>query len=182
MKMMIAKNRDYPIIKKLYKRAFPLNERAPFFMIKRKAIIGKAEMLIAKDNDKFIGFAYVVRNENLVYLFYLAINDNYRGIGYGSQILQMLQKIYQGKNIFLAREQLDKNADNYDERIKRRSFYIRNGFKDTKLLIKEASVIYDVMALNDDISAAGYDMLMDKWCGKLIRSFIDIKMIEKNKK
>lgn len=94
-------------------------------------------------------------------------------------MLQMLKERYSGKNIFLAREQLDIKADNYDERIKRRNFYIRNGFKDTNLLIKEASVIYDVMALNDDISAIGYEILIDKWRGKFIKTFVDMKVIEK---
>ncbi len=179
MKLMMAEDKDYPMIKKLYKKSFPLNERAPFFIVKKKTITGKAEMLIAKENDQFIGFFYIVCNENLVYLFYFAVNDTQRGKGYGSKMLQMLKERYSGKNIFLAREQLDIKADNYDERIKRRNFYIRNGFKDTNLLIKEASVIYDVMALNDDISAIGYEILIDKWRGKFIKTFVDMKVIEK---
>lgn len=179
MELIIAENKDYPLIKKLYKKSFPLNERAPFFIIKKKTITEKSELLIAKENDQFIGFFYIVRHENLVYLFYFAVNDTQRGKGYGSKMLQLLKERYSGKNIFLAREQLDINADNYDERIKRRNFYIRNGFKDTNLLIKEATVIYDVMALNDDISAKEYEILINKWRGKFIKTFVDMKMIEK---
>ncbi len=179
MKLFMAEEKDYPLIKKLYKKSFPLNERAPFFVIKKKTINGKSEMLIAKENDQFIGFFYIVRNEDLVYLFYFAVNDTQRGKGYGSKMLQLLKEKYPGKNIFLAREQLDTNSDNYDERVKRRNFYIRNGFKDTELLIKEASVIYDVMALNDDISAKDYEILIDNWSGKFIKTFIDMKIIEK---
>lgn len=45
MKLMMAEDKDYPMIKKLYKKSFPLNERAPFFIVKKKQLPEKQKCL-----------------------------------------------------------------------------------------------------------------------------------------
>lgn len=166
-------------IKKLYISAFPAEERAPFFLVMSKTKQKKAEMLIAKEDDEFVGFAYMVCDQNLAYLFYLAIDETYRGKGYGSAVLTAIKKIYQGKKIFLAREQLDPNADNYRQRKNRHQFYLHNGFQDLPCQIKEASVIYDVMGIGGTISSEEYNSLITNWSGKWRKKIIDMKVIEK---
>ena len=84
---------DIKNIKNLYLTAFPKEERAPFFLMKSKALKGKGDMLIAKDNDKFIGMAYMICYKNLAYLFYLAVDENSRGKGYGGKILSAIKEV-----------------------------------------------------------------------------------------
>lgn len=162
----------------LYKRAFPPNERAPFSLIRKRAAQRRADMLIAKDSDGFTGFAYMVTYEDLVYLFYLAVDEKKRGRGNGSEIIRLLKNRYSGKRLFLAREQLDENAGNSDERIKRRGFYIRNGFEDWPVQIKEGGMVYDAMGIGKVITAREYDALIGNWSGKLLRRFVDMRVIE----
>ncbi len=169
---------DYKEIKELYKTAFPAAERAPYFMVKKKAKAGKGTLLIAKDKDAFVGFTYLLCYLDLVYIFYLAIDSSQRGKGYGSAILSALQKKYNGKKIFLAREQLDEKSNNYEQRVKRHVFYLQNGFEDLPCKIKEASVVYDVMGIGGAVSAAEYEALITDWTGKLVRKIVDMRIIE----
>lgn len=173
----VSRSSDCKKIKRLYKTAFPREERAPFFFIKRKAKDGKADMLAAKDDGEFVGFLYLVCYLDMVYLFYFAIDDPKRGMGYGSRLLKLLQDSYPGKRIFLAREQLDENADNYAQRVRRHEFYLRSGFNDFSCKLKEAGVIYDVMGIGKDILAEEYDALISSWCGKRYKSIMDMRII-----
>ena len=131
---------DRKTVKKLYLTAFPKCERPPFFMLNSGVKKGAGDFLVAKDGEVFIGFAYTVIYKDMAYLFYFAIDKEQRGKGYGSAVLGRLKEIYSGKRFFLAREMLDENAENYGERVKRREFYLKNGFADLSVKIKEASV------------------------------------------
>ncbi len=173
-----AEKTDYKQIKKLYVNAFPPEERPPFFMLKRGEKRGFGDMLTAWDGDEFIGFVYLVVGDDTAYLFFLAIDENKRGRGYGSDILGAVAKIYKEKKIFLAREQLDEAAENYEERVRRHSFYLKNGFVDLPIKIKEASVTYDVMGIGGNVTSEEYDKLITHWCGKFMRKFVDMRIIE----
>lgn len=159
--------KEYETIGQLYQRAFPKDERAPFSLLERKAAQGKGVMLVAKDGETLVGFAYVIYDAELAYLFYFAVEDAARGQGYGTAILKALQKEFAGKRLFLAREQLDPHADNYEQRVKRRNFYLHAGFEDQPSRIKEASVVYDVMSMGGAIKPEEYERLMVAWGGWL---------------
>lgn len=172
-----AEKSEYKFVKALFVSAFPPEERPPFFMLRRGADKGHGDMLTAWDEGEFIGFAYLISNAVVGYLFFFAIEENKRGMGYGSTILSEIRKMYEGKRIFLARESLDETAENYAERVRRHEFYLRNGFSDLSVKIKEATVTYDVMSIGGDVAAKEYDELISAWCGKLIRKFVHMEMI-----
>lgn len=114
----------------------------------------------------------------MAYLFFFAIEPDKRGKGYGSKVLGKLKERYEGKRLFLAREQLDERSNNYGERVKRHEFYLHNGFEDLPCRIKEAWVIYDVMGTGGKVSAEEYDALISSWTGKWIRKIVDMRIIE----
>jgi len=178
MSIVLEKTNDCDKIKELYLRAFPRDERAPFSMIRRRARQGRADMLTARDGEEFVGFVYMVCLGDLAYIFYFAIDADKRGMGYGSAVLTELKKRYEGKRLFLAREQLDESADNYAQRLRRHEFYLRNGFEDKRFKIKEASVIYDAMGIGGEVSAEEYRELIEHWNGKFMRKLIDMRIIE----
>ncbi len=165
-------------LKGLYIRSFPAEERAPFFIVLNRVKRGTAEMLIAKENGVAVGFAYMVCNENLAYLFYLTVDDTKRGKGYGTAIISALREKYRGKRFFLAREQLDKSAENYAERVNRRNFYLKCGLEDLPCCIKEGTVTYDVMGIGGNVTAEEYHDLIKDWAGLLLK-IVDMKIIEK---
>lgn len=106
------------------------------------------------------------------------MDDALRAKGYGSRILKMLRRIYSDKRLFLAREQLDDTADNREERIHRRDFYMRNGFSDMGVRLREGPVIYDVMGIGGKVSPAEYDKLIRSWAGEILYRVVKMEIIE----
>lgn len=165
-------------IKQLFLSAFPPDERPPYFLLNRKVRQGKAQMLAAKDNNTFVGFTYMVCHLDMAYVFFLAVDESKRGCGYGSKILTAMKEKYAGKRLFLAREQLDPEAENYAQRVSRHEFYLKNGLRDLPMKIKEGSVVYDTMGIGGNISSDEYHALIRGWGGRLIPLLIDMRMIE----
>lgn len=169
--------KKYPI-EELYVESFPAAERAPYRLMLRTIKKGRAEMLVAIENEEMVGFSYMVCNETLAYIFYLAVREDLRGKGFGSVLLTDMKERYKGKKLFLAREQLDESADNYEQRKKRVQFYQKNGFVDLPCKIKEASVIFAVMGIGGNVSAKEYHDLIVKWGGWLKTRILDMHIIE----
>lgn len=174
MVLEIAQHKDYKDFRRLFFSAFPPEERPPYCFIKWSLKLGKGELLIAKDSGQFVGFIHLIVYQDLVYLFFFAIDDAVRGQGYGSKILELVKKRHQGKRIFLAREPLDENADNAQQRLKRWEFYTKNGFVDLPMRIIEKGYTFETMGIGGSISPADYDALINDWCGKFIRKFADM--------
>lgn len=85
---------------------------------------------------------------------------------------------YKGKRIFLAVEQPnDKVADN-ELRIKRKAFYLRNGFYEHKYKLQEKNVIFDVLAVGGEISKVEYKNMFYFWGGKAFDLFMKIVITE----
>lgn len=169
---------DRKQLKRLYLSAFPFEERCPYFIMMNREKKEKSEMLVARDNGEFIGFAYMVCNEKLAYIFYLAVEESNRGRGYGKKIIAALKEKYRGRRLFLAREQLDKSAENYEQRVNRHNFYLKCGFEDLPCCIKEGPVVYDVMGIGGNVTAEEYHSLIKDWAGIMLK-IVDMKIIEK---
>lgn len=176
--LSLADSDDTKKIKRLYLSAFPKEERAPFFMMKWKAKQKKGKMLAAKDNGEFVGFVYFIENSECAYLFYLAIVPEKRSMGYGTEILSQISTDYKGKRVFLARETLDPNAENYSQRLRRHEFYLRCGFSDIPCKIIEATETYDVMSIGGAVTPNDYKELISSWCGEFMRKRVPMKLVE----
>ena len=73
---------------------------------------------------------------------------------------------------------LDENAENFEQRVKRHEFYLKNGFSDLPIRIKEAGVTFDVMGIGGVIKKEEYDAMMDGFCGRLLRKLVKMRLIE----
>lgn len=167
---------DYRAIKHLYKQAFPSEERAPFGMLMRKA--GKADFFALYDSEKWVGLAYIVSRGKLAYIFYIAITPEQRGKGYGTAAMKALIEYYKDSRLFLALEQLDKSADNCDQRVKRHEFYKSCGLSDLPYKIKEGGVIYDIMGVGGKVEPEEYRELIDSYLGWFMKRVVDMRIIK----
>lgn len=79
-------------VKKLYNKAFPRNERAPFLFLKLLARKDKAQFIGVYDKDTFVGLFYNIYYKDIVYVFYLAIDESLRGQGYGRRVLEAIKE------------------------------------------------------------------------------------------
>lgn len=153
---------------KLYNEAFPKDERIPIGVLKILARKNKAKFYGIYDNEEFVGLIYNIFYKDIVFVFYLAIDKETRGKGYGTKVLESIKQKYRNYRIILCIEPVDKNSNNYEQRMKRKNFYIKNGFKDSNYTIKEKNIIYDMLYYNKNVSLQEFQELMKNYFGKIL--------------
>ena len=144
--MIVKDFRDYPQIKKdirpLFLSAFPEDERPPaniYFKNFKKDI---NQLFGFYDGDTFIGFASVTFYKDICYLFFLAVKEEQRDKGYGSKIISILKEIFKDYVLLICYEEVDEKYPDYENRLRREKFYVRNGFIKNPLKTNEFGVIF----------------------------------------
>ena len=132
----------------LYRRAFPRSERKPVSMIRKMQKKGKTDVWYLERGGRFVGLAATINGDGIILVDYLAIHDKCRSNGNGSEALKQLQRQYAGKGVFVEIECLYEGADNYEERCRRKQFYLRNGMTEMHTTAKLFGV---------DMELLGYD-------------------------
>lgn len=155
-------------VKQLYKSAFPVLEQVPLFLLYRKVKQQKIDFFAVLDGEKFVGLASAAMQGDVVILLYLAIADTVRGKEYGSAVLHAVQEKYAGKRIILNIEEMDKQAANYAQRVKRKAFYQKNGFEILDYKVREVSTTYDMMSCGGYVSKTEYEAVMEFYTGKIL--------------
>ena len=145
----------------LYLNAFPIEERFPFWILEECSKENNSTLYAILDNHEFIGMSYIVNCDESYYLMYLAVEPNLRNKKYGSKILSDLKERY--KILFLS---IDKPNDEMS--IRRKKFYLKNGFYDTNKYYEDTGVCYEVLCtnneyiINDDIMKKRYTNMSNK--------------------
>ena len=128
-------------IRTLYQQAFPKNEQTNLTWLFKGIIYGYYQ------EEKLIGFTILCIHHQIVSILYLAVKEEYRNLGYGSMILEDLSKEYVSNRIMLDIEQI-KECKNKEQRIKRKQFYLRNGFQETKVCYTWQKEDYIILCKN----------------------------------
>ncbi len=158
----------YQRTKELYKASFPPEERFSFFYLYLKSMGKKADFLAAYDDDNYLGFVYLTYYKDIMYIFFFAVTEEYRGQEYGSLILKILQKKYQDKRISLFIESTQGNFNNLEMRIRRKNFYIRNGFQTADYQIVENNISYELLYYGNFITKDEMHQLLKNYAGSLL--------------
>ncbi len=103
----------------------------PIWILNILAKKRNVEYVAYYDNDLFVGISLVMTTKTHVYLWYLSVNDEIQGKGYGSKILQCIHNAYPNKIINLDFERIKPNTSNYQQRLNRAKFYEKNGYLNT---------------------------------------------------
>ena len=85
---------------------------------------------------------YIVNCVNAYYLMYLAVEPNLRNKNYGSKILSKLKEKYQ--LLFLS---IDEPNDSIS--IRRKNFYLKNGFYDINRVYEDTGINYEILCTDD---------------------------------
>ena len=142
-------------------------------LLYHKAKSGKASFYASVDNGEFVGFAYVIQSDKMVYVFFLAVEEDKRGMGYGSKILAKIKEMYPDKTVTLEIEDTaKKDADNYDERIKRLEFYKRNGFFQLDIRVVEAGVGFELLGTKPVALKKDFLTLMKNYLGLVLFKYV----------
>ena len=130
-------------IEELYLKSFPKDERFPFWILQECSKEDNSDLYAIFDNDIMVGMCYIVNCKSAYYLMYLAVEPSLRNKNYGSRILGDLKEKY--KVIFLS---VDMPVDNIS--IRRKNFYLRNGFYDTNKFYEDTGINYEILCTSNE--------------------------------
>lgn len=125
-------------IKEIYTSSFSREDRMPFWLMLIMAKNKNTDFLSFHDNDTLCGFFYMATLENLTFVMFFAVDENNRSKGYGSRILEGVQSIYPDNKIIVSIERCDVDEADIEQRLRRKKFYINNGYTDTGYLVELA--------------------------------------------
>jgi GNAT superfamily N-acetyltransferase len=147
---------DWLRIYRLYRRAFPREERKPFGIICRMHRAGRTDVWILRQGGCFAGFASTVNGDGVILLDYLAVPERLRGQGAGSAALATLCRAYPGQGLFVEIESPFTDADNRAERLRRRAFYERSGFLPARTMADVFGVPMELLCHGCTLDFAAY--------------------------
>lgn len=176
MKIYKSTRQELPEIKRLYKSAFPAEERKPFRLLQYKQRRGVCEILTIDDGG-FAGLAVSLIHGDIVLIDYYAIGEQTRGRGTGSRAIAQLCERYVGKRVVLEIEAPDDTAENGEQRVRRKRFYLRNGFEETGILLRVYGTDMELLTHGGSVSLAEYVAVLRGTLGRLITAALKIKRI-----
>ena len=165
MDLKKVEKKDEKRLKKIYLEAFPKKERKPFWLMRLKAKKGVMELLAIQEGRQTVGLAFTVLCEDMVLLDYFAIDRACRGQHLGSKALWLIQRRYQKQRFFLEIEQIDEDAPNNAERIRRKHFYLTNGMQETGIKASVFQVPMEILTDGKPLTYEEYDRVYQEAIG-----------------
>lgn len=122
------------------------------------------DILAMEEGGRICGFTVLLIMHRCVYIWYLAVAPECRGMGYGSRTLSMLPGLYPGCQIVVDFEAIDPSAPNNDQRIRRTGFYRRCGMQMTTLRLHymETEFVAAWMGAGEGFDRQGFLSLLDR--------------------
>lgn len=140
--------------------AFPPEEYLAPSALTEMAQAENFDFLALLDGEQFVGFMVVQTHKDLAYLFFLAIDPACRAMGYGSRAIETLKAQYPCKKQVVDFEMPDEKSDNYEQREKRRAFYLRNGYVETGHFLSYLGVEYEIFCMDENFILDDFKELM----------------------
>lgn len=157
IRQITEKSEDAEKVKALYKHAFPKNERKPFWnMLSNQSL--DMEWLAFYDNEQFCGFACLLDCDSISHILYLAIDHRLRDRGYGSAALAAIHEHRAGKRVIVDIEREGKKADNNEQRLRRKKFYLRNGYSETQIRYRWKHEDYEILSYGGNVTEQEFDL------------------------
>ncbi|HEM6115818.1 GNAT family N-acetyltransferase [Streptococcus pluranimalium] len=169
-------SKNYKQVRDLYRTVFPIEERLPFIFLMLNSYRTIASAYAYYQEEKFIGFAYIIHNKDYLFVTYLGVNPEHHSQGFGSQMLADLKKLADGRHMILSIEPLDTKADNYHQRLKRLAFYERNGFTLTQVFYQENQEMFQFMVTDPSLNWKAFE----KFLKQSFLGLASITFLEKN--
>lgn len=180
MKLVEVKSEAlYKKVENLYMRAFPKEERKPFWLIQTMQKNQVSDVLaIEREDGSFVGLAIAVYHGDMVLLDYFAMEDDVRGQGLGSEAFGLIKERYVGKRFFLEIEDSNAPCENRQQREKRKQFYLRHGMKPMPYIVDLVGVDMEVLTFECEIPFVEYYAFYDTVLqGRLSKK---IKLVSRN--
>lgn len=168
-----AGKKDKKYLKALYKRAFPRAERKPFYMFGKKSVF----LYIIKYDGAPAGLMAGCEFKDMLFIDYFAIDESMRGKGLGGQALSLLFSRFPGRRIFLEIEDPEIPSDNGEQRLRRRTFYLKNGFEVSDLKILLCGVQMLILCAGGNVNFNEYVSVYEKAYGRFFTRLLHLEEI-----
>lgn len=131
---------DKNFVKHVYEESFPDKEKFDFDILKScdKELNVHLSCILLDDVPTGMQFTVDLPND-ITYLMYFAIDEQYRNKGIGSRVLQNL--VVTKDNILLC---IEKPIGRIER--SRKNFYLRNGFYETNVFIEDSGIQYELLS------------------------------------
>jgi len=170
-RQVIKGSLDVSNVENLMNSAFPNEEQIPMVFLLSRAKKDFTDFLAYYDDDKFVGFTYLITDNDLTFIQYIAVDSTLQSKGYGSMILSHIKDMYPNNRVALNLEMLDENAENTEQRIKRRAFYAKNGYVDTGIITYIRGHILDTLVLGGTTTTEELHVHLKKFTGVIFGIF-----------
>lgn len=108
----------------------------PFGMMILMSYSWNTEFFAFYDEDDLCGFVYMATIGTQTFVMFVAVDENIRSKGYGSRILAKIQSLHPKNMIIISIEPCNKSAEDSELRLRRKRFYINNGYAESGYFIK----------------------------------------------
>lgn len=165
---------DFKEAMEIYKESFPSNERHAANTIKERVEKGLSRLFVGRMNEKivFMALFWPLRDTNFVLFDYMAVKENYRNKGIGTEFVKNIYNTLENKDVCYILEVENPNyGNNKEQRARRVNFYKRLGAKEMK----------DVKYILPPLSGTTYEEMIlmvlsrhenKKISGKLVKKII----------
>ena len=160
LKKLTRGHPDIISAQKLNEEAFPDNEKVnidDFFNSGGKA---KTEVIGIYSDNIFSGFIVLRILDNIAYIAYFAVVKELRCNGIGSKALVHLKEYCNGKQIITDFESVHEKSENSGQRIRRRNFYIRNGFYETGMYMYYMDTEFEIFCSESNFDKKGFENMI----------------------
>ncbi len=158
MKLQNAERAGYiEDVMELYEAAFPEDEKKPFDYMMSLVREGKMEILAIEEDGTFAGLCITVAGGNDTFILdYFAVSKERRSAGIGGRALKLLLDNYRDKKLIFEIEKPDPAADNAVDRDRRKSFYLRNGVKETGVFANVYNTDFELLTNDGNLNYEEY--------------------------
>lgn len=153
-------------MEKLYLTAFPECERKPFSLMIQKKEMGQVDIWRLEEEEQFCGLVITMNHADLVLIDYFAISQEKRGCGYGSKALKLIKAAYPDRRVLLEIESTLVPADNIDQRILRKHFYLKNGLREVGIQAKVFDTEMELFTFDKNVTFEEYQNIYANVYGK----------------
>ena len=151
---------DLPLIRALNAEAFPLEERISVTYMMHGLRVPDQELLAIHADGRFAGFFSMILLGRCAYICYFAILPRLRSMGIGSAALRALAAHYPDHQVVVDFEAPDDAAPNNAIRLRRRAFYLRNGFHPTGYYQFYMETEFEIACTDPVYDRPGYEALV----------------------
>ena len=147
---------SFEFVKQLYEDSFPVNERKDLkYLLSENQDIG--EIYVVEEENQWIGFVCILFTIEIAHIIYFSVLPKLRNKGYGTKILKMVCEMKKGYRVIVDIEQPILETNNYEQRIKRKHFYLNNSFDETDVQYKWHGDYFEILSYGGNISEKEFD-------------------------